>query len=133
VTLDLLAASQDHQAHLAGYLARNGAAIPDRAALYEAAAAVAERDETAAADLETLDAADSIRAELAAGHGQQAVGHLACPGCLCWGMLPVRSPAGGWRIACSNRYCGDGTFREANRLFTIEQVVVHHLRSPRAA
>jgi hypothetical protein len=131
VTLDLLAAGQDHQAHLADYLARNGETIPDRATLYQAAAAVAERDETAAADLETLDAADSIRAELAAGRGQDAVGHLACPGCLCWGMLPVRGP-GGWRIACSNGYCG-GIVREAARLWSVDQAVAHHLRSSRAA
>jgi len=132
--LDWETLAQDHQEHLAAYVARHGGEIPasgtDRTTLHQQALAAATSSPDAAADLAAVDLADSLAVALAAGDGHRAVTAISCPGCHCWSLLAVRAGAGGWRAACRNLRCGNP---QSPSTWTLRQIAAHHVRETAAA
>jgi hypothetical protein len=131
--LDLLAFVQDHDAHVAAYVARHGVPMEssgrDRSAVFAAAGLIAQGDRAAAEELRVLDMEDYLRTALGTPGGTdvgvRAVASIPCPQCMCWSLLPIRSPRGGWAAACRRTRCGTS---EGPRIWTLHALAVHQVR-----
>jgi hypothetical protein len=131
--LDLVALAQDHEAHVAAYVERHGEVMgrSERGAVraFEAAGLIAGRDRTAAEELAVLDMEDYLRTALSSAGGREvgvrAVAAISCPQCLCWSLLPIRSPRGGWAAACRRTRCGSAA---GPRTWSLNALAVHHVR-----